>query len=106
MPTVIEEPQAGRSLELTIDLDIQREAEKALAWAMNVVGLKRGVFIVMNPQTGEILAMVSLPAYDNNEFAQGISTRRVPSAAQGPRPAAAQPGHQRAVPARLAPTSW
>ena len=29
--------------------------------------------MVMNPQTGEILAMVSLPAYDNNKFARGIS---------------------------------
>ena len=34
----------------------------------------RGVVIVMNPQTGEILAMVSLPTYDNNVFARGISS--------------------------------
>lgn len=67
-------PQEGNSLELTIDLETQRTAEKALRWAMDLAGLKRGVFIVMNPQTGEILAMVSLPSYDNNLFAQGIST--------------------------------
>ena len=66
---------AGRSLELTIDLGIQREAEKALTWAMKLIGLKRGVFMVMNPQTGEILAMVSLPAYDDNAIANGISAR-------------------------------
>jgi len=41
---------------------------------MNIVGIKRGAFLAMNPQNGEILAMVSLPSYDNNEFAQGIST--------------------------------
>ena len=40
---------------------------------MKEVGLKRGVVIVMNPQTGEILALVSLPTYDNNLFARGIS---------------------------------
>jgi penicillin-binding protein 2 len=40
---------------------------------MDLVGLQRGVMIVMNPQTGEILAMVSLPSYDDNLFAQGIS---------------------------------
>ena len=40
---------------------------------MKLAGLKRGVFIVMNPQTGEVLAMVSLPDYDNNLFARGIS---------------------------------
>jgi len=64
----------GASLTLTIDTALQREAQKALAWGLKTAGLKRGVFIVMNPQTGEILAMVSLPTYDDNLFAQGIST--------------------------------
>ncbi len=41
---------------------------------MKTVELKRGVVIVMNPQTGEILAMVSLPTYDDNLFAQGSAT--------------------------------
>ena len=63
----------GDSLTLTIDTDMQRYAEKALKWAINAVGLKRGVVIAMNPQTGEVLAMVSLPTYDNNLFARGIS---------------------------------
>ena len=39
------------------------------------IGMKRGVVIVMNPQTGEVLAMVSLPTYDNNKFAEGISRK-------------------------------
>jgi penicillin-binding protein 2 len=42
---------------------------------MKTAGLKRGVVIVMNPQTGEVLAMVSLPTYDNNAFARGISNK-------------------------------
>ena len=42
---------------------------------MKAAGLKRGVFIVMNPQTGEVLALVSLPSYDNNLFARGISNK-------------------------------
>jgi len=71
----VQQEVPGRSLELTIDLRTQREAEKALTWAMKLIGLKRGVFMVMNPQTGEILAMVSLPAYDNNAMANGISAR-------------------------------
>jgi penicillin-binding protein 2 len=73
-PDVLVEPVAGKSLELTIDTNVQANAEKALRWAMDVVGIDRGVVMAMNPQNGEILAMVSLPAYDNNEFAQGIST--------------------------------
>ncbi len=65
----------GASLKLTIDQTIQREATQALKWGMKAAGLKRGVFIVMNPQTGEVLALVSLPTYDNNLFARGISNK-------------------------------
>ena len=63
----------GASLTLTVDTRTQKEAEKALKWAMDKIGMTRGVVIAMNPQTGEILAMVSLPTYDNNKFARGIS---------------------------------
>jgi len=69
----ISEPGPGDSLNLTIDVKEQKYAETALKWAMGEVGLKRGVVIVMNPQTGEVLALVSLPTYDNNLFARGIS---------------------------------
>lgn len=70
----IREPEPGRNLMLTVDAATQRLAETALVWGMDVAGVSQGVAIVMNPQTGEILAMVSLPAYDNNLFARGIST--------------------------------
>ena len=67
-------PVAGESLDLTIDLKEQQYAEQALKWGMNTAELKRGVVIVMNPQTGEVLALVSLPTYDDNLFAHGISS--------------------------------
>lgn len=63
----------GASLTLTIDTQLQREVEETVKWGMQAAGLKRSVFIVMNPQTGEVLAMVSLPTYDDNLFAKGIS---------------------------------
>lgn len=69
----ISEASPGNSLNLTIDVKEQKYAEKALQWAIKEIGLKRGVVIVMNPQTGEILASVSLPTYDDNLFARGIS---------------------------------
>ncbi len=69
----IKQARPGDSITLTIDTDLQRYAEKALLWAIKEVGLQRGVVIAMNPQTGEVLAMVSLPTYDNNLFARGIS---------------------------------
>ena len=70
-----QEAQAGDSLRLTISTKEQQLAQRAVVWAMRTADLKRGVMIVMNPQTGEILAMVSLPTYDNNMFAQGISSK-------------------------------
>lgn len=71
----VADAQAGNSLRLTIDTDAQRMAQTALEWGMKEAGLKRGVVIVMNPQTGEVLALVSLPTYDNNAFARGISSK-------------------------------
>ena len=77
---VIEEqaqPVPGDNVYLTLDLDLQRSVEEALqrGMAQPDVNSPRGVAIVMNPQTGEILALVSLPTYDNNLFAKGISAR-------------------------------
>lgn len=66
-------PVAGSSLVLTIDTKEQKLAEKALMWGLNKAGLKRGAMVVLNPQTGEVLAMVSYPSYDANLFSRGIS---------------------------------
>ncbi len=70
----VREPVPGTNLMLTIDGRMQRLATRALTWGMRAANVSQGVTVVMNPQTGEILAMVSLPAYDNNKFAAGIST--------------------------------
>ena len=56
----------GKQLKLTIDLDLQIAAEEALAG-------KNGAIVAMNPQNGEILAMVSGPTYDPNDFRVHIS---------------------------------
>ncbi len=55
----------GKSLKLTIDLDIQKAAEIAL-------GDRNGAMIAMDPHTGEILALVSRPTFDPNEFSVRI----------------------------------
>ncbi|MHB8673835.1 MAG: penicillin-binding protein 2 [Candidatus Limnocylindrales bacterium] len=65
----------GESLRLTIDVREQALAQKAVDWALKTANLKSAVMIVENPQTGEILAMVSEPTYDNNAFATGISSK-------------------------------
>ncbi len=70
--STVKEPVAGGSLQLSIDMREQKLAQQALQWAIDAAQLQAGVVIAMNPQTGEVLAMVSLPTYDNNLFATGI----------------------------------
>jgi penicillin-binding protein 2 len=66
-------PTPGHNLILSLDLPLQEAAEAALKRGMERVNSDSGVVIAMNPQTGEILAMVSLPTYDDNLFAGGIT---------------------------------
>jgi penicillin-binding protein 2 len=56
----------GKSLKLTVDIDLQIAAEEALEG-------KNGAIIAMDPRTGEILAMVSRPTFDPNDFAVRVS---------------------------------
>jgi penicillin-binding protein 2 len=74
-------PQDGYSIRLTIDSELQEAAQAALVEMINIrkaqnpenqIGYDRGVVIAMNPRTGEILAMVSWPTYDNSRFARSI----------------------------------
>jgi penicillin-binding protein 2 len=65
--------QAGKSLTLNIDTKEQQLAYDALNWGMTNAGIQQGTIIVENPQNGKILAMVSLPSYDDQAFADGIS---------------------------------
>ena len=67
------EPVPGHNLILTVDLDLQAVVEEALQRGITEAGAESGVVVAMNPQTGEILAMISLPSYDNNLFTRGIS---------------------------------
>lgn len=73
---------AGNDLVLTIDAKIQKAAEKAMDDRLRYLQMrlgnpeaKAGAVVVMNPQTGEILAMVSRPGFDPNLFNGGISAK-------------------------------
>lgn len=61
----------GKNLQLTIDLNLQRAAETALAGAM---AKTRGAAVVMDVRNGDILALASVPSFDPNLFPTGIST--------------------------------
>ena len=64
-------PDKGKSVTLTIDASIQFIAERALDKAMEDTGAKHASVIVMDPKTGEILAMANRPTYDPNHYNQG-----------------------------------
>src|SRR5438067_1368059 len=58
--------EPGKPLKLTLDVDLQIAAEEA-------IGDKNGALVAMDPHTGEILAMVSRPTFDPNDFAVRIT---------------------------------
>jgi len=73
------EPVPGNSVKLTIDTRLQGIAEAALVREMNSWNLRlgeqkytSGVVIAMDPKTGEVLALVSYPGYENNRMARFI----------------------------------
>jgi penicillin-binding protein 2 len=69
------EPIPGHNIQLSLDLDLQRYATERLQQALNLpeVQSQRGAVIAIDPRNGQVLAMVSLPTYDNNLFSDGIT---------------------------------
>lgn len=65
----------GNNLILTLDAKLQALMEQALLRGLETAKAQIGVAIAMDPKTGEVLGLVSLPTYDNNQFARGISAR-------------------------------
>ena len=64
-----EEVQNGETIQLTIDANLQVNL-------YNELKDNKGLFVVMHPKTGELLALVSTPSYDNNQFIYGMSTEK------------------------------
>ena len=60
-------PEPGSDIMLTIDQNLQYEAEKEIERAAKASGAKSGSIVVMNPYNGEILAMANYPTFDPNE---------------------------------------
>jgi penicillin-binding protein 2 len=86
--------EPGRSLQLTIDLDMQIVAELAMEG-------RRGAVVAMDPRNGEVLAMVSKPAFDPNKFAGRIAKKDWDEIINNPE----NPMLNRAIQANLAPGS-
>ncbi|WP_122531749.1 penicillin-binding protein 2 [Pseudomonas viridiflava] len=63
------DPVPGKNITLSLDVHLQEAAEKAL-------GDRRGSVVALDPETGEVLAMVSKPSFDPNLFVTGISFKQ------------------------------
>ncbi|UFH51431.1 penicillin-binding protein 2 [Pseudomonas sp. KNUC1026] len=63
------DPVPGQNITLSLDINLQRAAEKALDG-------RRGAIVALDPNTGEVLAMVSEPGFDPNLFVTGISFKQ------------------------------
>src|SRR5712692_3152670 len=92
--TDTKDAKPGQNLQLTIDLDLQVVAELAME-------NKMGAVVALDPRNGEILAMVSRPAYDPNKFAVRILSADWKSLTSNPD----NPLLNRAIQAQLAPGS-
>jgi len=68
-----EAPLPGIHLELSVDIEMQNALENILKANLKSAGKHKASGIVMNPNNGEVLALISLPSFDNNDFSGGIS---------------------------------
>jgi penicillin-binding protein 2 len=67
VPQGLKDPVEGQRLQLTIDKDVQRATEEGFRhFGYN------GAAVILDPNSGEVLSLVSLPAYDPNKFAMGL----------------------------------
>jgi penicillin-binding protein 2 len=89
-----QEPIPGKQIQLTIDYDLQQVAEQSL-------GVRPGAVVALDPRTGEVLAMVSRPTPDPNDFAVRIAADQWKALNDDP----LHPLLNRAIQAQLAPGS-
>lgn len=65
-------PAIGSELHTTIDAELQKMFFEKLQHAVTTLGSRAGVGIAMDPRTGEVLSLISLPSFDNNNITQEV----------------------------------
>ena len=68
---IISLPESGRSLTLWLKSELQENIKKVLEETLERIGAEKAVGIALDPKTGGVLALVSIPSYDNNLFTKG-----------------------------------
>lgn len=80
----LDSPEPGKSLVLWIDAELQNEAREALERSLERSGAQAGLVVAMDPSTGGVLSLVSLPSYDNNVFTHSIGPEKWEEMANDP----------------------
>ncbi len=68
-------PKSGTNLVLTIDEGLQEKLRDLLVEQVGKAGVSKAAAVAMDPRDGGVLALVSVPSYDNNLFSRGISQK-------------------------------
>lgn len=71
-------PEKGREVKTTIDGDLQKVVFEVLSKHADRAGSHRGAVIVQNPQSGEVLALVSVPSYDPSDVGRFVTAEDMP----------------------------
>lgn len=71
-------PESGSQLQTTIDAEFQKYFYNRLVGGLRSLGRTSGVGVAINPQTGEVLALISLPSFDNNNVADYLDAPNFP----------------------------
>jgi len=66
-------PESGKSLVLWLDSELQKKIEEELKKKLKEIGAETAAAVALDPKTGGIMALVSLPGFDNNLFSKGMS---------------------------------
>lgn len=73
---ILQPIEEGASIQLTIDAELQKASHRILSEALDEYNVESGAVLAMDPRTGAILSMVSLPDFDPNDFAKGLTNNQ------------------------------
>ncbi|MFH1401940.1 MAG: penicillin-binding protein 2 [Parcubacteria group bacterium] len=72
---IIKDPSSGNSLVLWLDSDLQKKITEVLKEVMKNTGSNKSAAVALDPKTGGVLSLISLPAFDNNLFNKGTDSK-------------------------------
>ncbi len=69
----VREPVVGKDVTLSIDSELQDKIYNSLKAKLSILSTSRAAAVAVNPLNGKILALVSFPSFDNNDFIKGLT---------------------------------